>query len=78
MLYLALLISPLVPVFFFSNTQYISAQYLDVICLILAVATPYFLLFTIGPKIRKYLSTSKELSSKYDEVIVGIPSDNSK
>jgi len=78
MLYLALLISPLIAVFYFSNTQYVSAENLNLVCLILAFATPYFFLFSVAPKVMKYLSASKDLSSKYDEVIMGIPSDNSE
>jgi len=78
MLYLALLISPLIAVFYFSNTQYVSAENLNVVCLILAFATPYFVLFSVVPKVLKYLSASKDLSSKYDEVIMGISSNNSE
>ena len=78
MLYLALLISPLVSILYFSNTVYVSNDSLNVISLVLTVATPYFLLFSVAPKITKYLSRSKDLSSKYDEVIMGIAPSNSK
>ena len=76
LLILAFLVSGIVPICYFFDTPYVDSVYLSLISWVVAITILYFIIFSVVLRVSRYLSLSKDLSSKYDEIIIGVPPTN--